>query len=235
MEKKNKPIRLLAALLPIIAGLVLVTWRPASGSVPARTAISNLYTTPTPADTTRFPVKKTQAKDYRYLDGNYPLDLKTPDNIRTEFIYDEKTNTYLLVTKLGDKPLGSPIPFTPEEYLRYMQRDSIRRYFMEKERLEAQQEGKKRFNPLEMSFDLGPAEKLFGPGGVKLRTQGSAEVAMGAKSNATNNPSLPENARKHSYFDFSEKIQTNVQASVGTKLNFGMNYNTESSISMQRS
>ncbi|KGL54321.1 gliding motility protein [Porphyromonas sp. COT-052 OH4946] len=228
MEKKNKPIRLLAALLPIIAGLALATWRPANGSVPARAAIGNHYATPSPADTTRFPVKKTQAKDYRYLDGNYPLDLKTPDNIRTEFIYDEKTNTYLLVTKLGDKPLGSPIPFTPKEYLRYMQRDSTRRYFMEKERLEAQQEGKKRFNPLEMTFDLGPAEKLFGPGGVKLRTQGSAEVAMGAKSNATNNPSLPENARKHSYFDFSEKIQTNVQASVGTKLNFGMNYNTES-------
>ncbi|WP_373818938.1 T9SS outer membrane translocon Sov/SprA [Porphyromonas loveana] len=228
MAKKNNPIRLLAALLPVLIGLALATWRPANGAVPHLSSYTDYAEVPAPADTTLFPVRKTQPKDYRYLDGKYPLDLKTPENIRTEFVYDEKTNTYLLITKLGDKQLGSPIPYTPAEYVRYMQRDSIRRYFIEKERAEARQGGAKRFDPLEMTFDLGPAEKLFGPGGVKLRTQGSAEVAMGAKSNATDNPSLPENARRHSYFDFSEKIQTNVQATVGSKLNFGMNYNTES-------
>lgn len=178
-------------------------------------------------DSLRFPVQTTGAKDYRFLEGKHPLDLKTPKNISTSFVYDEKTNTYLLITKLGNKQIGTAIPYTPEEYVRYMQRDSVRRYFIEKERADALAAGRTSFNPLDMTFDLGPAEKLFGPGGVKLRTQGSAELNAGMQSNATDNPSLPERQRRHSFFDFNEQIQMNVQASVGTKLNFGMNYNTQ--------
>ena len=34
-------------------------------------------------------------------------------------------------------------------------------------------------------------------------------------------------ARKKTYFDFDEKIQANITAKVGDKLNFNMNYNTD--------
>ena len=49
------------------------------------------------------------------------------------------------------------------------------------------------------------------------------------KMNKNNDPSLPERSRKRSFFNFDESVQLNVQASVGTKVNFGMNYNTETS------
>lgn len=52
---------------------------------------------------------------------------------------------------------------------------------------------------------------------------------MGVKTNATENLSLPEHARNHTYFNFDEKIQLSLQATVGSKLNFNMNYNLESS------
>ncbi|WP_302315360.1 cell surface protein SprA, partial [uncultured Parabacteroides sp.] len=42
-------------------------------------------------------------------------------------------------------------------------------------------------------------------------------------------PSLPERARNRTFFNFDESVQLNVQASVGSKVNFDMNYNTETS------
>ena len=52
---------------------------------------------------------------------------------------------------------------------------------------------------------------------------------MGLKTNKNNDPSLPERSRKRTFFNFDESVQLNVQASVGSKVNFGMNYNTETS------
>ena len=80
-----------------------------------------------------------------------------------------------------------------------------------------------------MQFNIGAAERIFGPGGVRVKTQGSAEVELGLKQNKTKNPSLPERARNRTFFNFDENVQLNVQASVGSKVNFDMNYNTETS------
>ncbi|MFC4666694.1 cell surface protein SprA [Falsiporphyromonas endometrii] len=192
--------------------------------------------TPTPqenslqgSDTTRYPVAKTSPEDYRYLNIKRPIDLRTPSNIETKFEYDPATDRYLLITKLGGKPIGAPIPYTRVEYMAYIAKHNTLNFFRDKDKEAAEAQGKKGFNPLDMNFELGPAEKVFGPGGIKLRTQGSAELLMGLKTNATDNPSIPESARNHTFFDFDEKIQLSLQASVGTKLNFNMNYNTESS------
>ena len=40
---------------------------------------------------------------------------------------------------------------------------------------------------------------------------------------------MPERARNRTFFNFDENVQLNVQASVGSKVNFDMNYNTETS------
>lgn len=209
-------------LLSLIMGPVIL----ASYRLSTPTKISD---SPIVADTTRYPVAPTTAKDYNYLQQKRPIDLKTPSNVETSFEYDPKTDRYLLITKLGGKRIGVPIPYTRKEYMEILAKRESLLYFREKDRAAAEAKGKKGFNPLDMNFELGPAEKIFGPGGVKLRTQGSAELLMGVKTNATDNLSIPETARKHTFFDFDEKIQLNLQASVGTKLNFNMNYNTESS------
>ncbi len=39
---------------------------------------------------------------------------------------------------------------------------------------------------------------------------------------------MPERSRNRTFFHFDENVQLNLQATVGTKVNFGMNYNTES-------
>ena len=80
---------------------------------------------------------------------------------------------------------------------------------------------------LDMNFALGPLEKIFGPGGVKLKTTGSVQISMGVKSNKTDNPALSLTARRRTYFDFDQKIQANVNASVGDRMKFGLSYNTD--------
>ncbi|MCI6154359.1 MAG: cell surface protein SprA [Bacteroidales bacterium] len=187
------------------------------------------YRTQLRADTTtvRFPIQKTRPNTSNDITKKHSLDLRTPSQIKSEFIYDGTTGNYLYVTTLNGKRIGTPIVYTTAQYLEYLKRRDATSYFAERDREAAQEEGKKQFNPFDFGFELGPAEKIFGPGGVKLKTQGSAEILFGVKSNATDNPSLPQSSRNHTFFDFDEKIQANVQATVGTKLNFGLNYNTE--------
>lgn len=187
---------------------------------------------PAPEDTvpkTRYPIAKTSPEGYRDLIKESPADLKDPENVKTAVEYDLKTGTYIVRTKLGDSDLTTPISLTPEEYQDYSLQKSIQSYYRQRNEEEFQKEANKQFNLADMQFGLGAAERIFGPGGVRVKTQGSAEVTLGLKQNKTKNPSLPERARNRTFFNFDENVQLNVQASVGSKVNFDMNYNTETS------
>lgn len=178
---------------------------------------------------TRFPVAKTVPEKYQDLTKQSPADLKTPENVKSVVEYDIRTGTYVVRTKLGDVDLTTPISLTPEEYQDYSFQKSIQSYYRQKNEEEFQKAANKQFNLADMQFDIGAAERIFGPGGVRVKTQGSAEVVLGMKQNKTKNPSLPERARNRTFFNFDESVQLNVQASVGSKVNFDMNYNTETS------
>lgn len=117
------------------------------------------------------------------------------------------------------------VPLSYEEYLRLWSERSMGNYWdalFERSREESQRPRPKVTNRQEDGF----LDQLFGRGGLKLRLQGTAELSAGLKSTRTDNPALPERARRVTYFDFDEKIQANVQATLGSKLHFGMNYNT---------
>lgn len=178
---------------------------------------------------TRFPIAKTIPEEYEEIGKQSPADLKTPDNVKTTIEYDLRTGTYVVRTKLGDTDLTTPFSLTPEEYQDYSFQKSLQSYYRQKNEEEFQKEANKQFNITDMQFNIGAAERIFGPGGVRVKTQGSAEVEMGLKQNKTKNPSLPERARNRTFFNFDESVQLNVQASVGSKVNFDMNYNTETS------
>lgn len=177
----------------------------------------------------RYPVAKTTPEAYEDIVRQSPADLHDPDNVRTTIDYDLRTNTYVVRTKLGDMVIGTPMTLTPEEYQDYSMQQSLRSYFRQKNEEEFQKAADKQFNLSDIQFGIGPAERIFGPGGVRVKTQGSAEVTMGLKRTSQQNPSLPERARTRTFFNFDETVQLNVQASVGSKVNFGMDYNTETS------
>ena len=62
---------------------------------------------------------------------------------------------------------------------------------------------------------------------MQLKTQGSVQISAGVKSNKTDNPALSLTARRKTYFDFDQKIQATINASVGDRMKFNMSYNTD--------
>lgn len=155
------------------------------------------------------------------------LTLPNPENITEEVIYDEDDNTYSIGYKLGNSYLEVPKLMTPEEYNRMLMQRSLQSFYLEKysEELNAMEENK--FDFTNMKFDLGPAEKIFGPGGVQVRTSGSSAIKFGYSRNKVDNPSLSVHNRTTGGFDFDEQINLNINATVGDKINMNLNYNTE--------
>lgn len=183
------------------------------------------------ADSTRlhYDVSPTVVSGYDELLGTerQAIDLKTPSNITTEAVYDYETDTYTIHTKLGEREITTPFILSSSDYDNMEMRNSMMDYYRKRNSELHERQGKEKFNLLDMKFALGPLEKVFGPGGVQLKTQGSVQVQMGIKSNKTDNPALPASARRKTYFDFDQKIQATVDASVGDKLKFNMTYNTD--------
>ena len=114
-----------------------------------------------------------------------------------------------------------------QEYYKWSEKRSFGAFFKSKNEEALVAKGKDKFDFTDMHFDLGPAEKIFGPGGVRIKTQGTAELKFGATFKNIDNPSLPIRNRKTTTMDFDEKINLNVNGKVGDKVNMNLNYNTD--------
>ena len=174
----------------------------------------------------RWKIQKTAPIEVADLDSS-ALDLRLPENIKQEVEYDDSLGYYRIGSKIGDSYLNTPILMTPEEYNKWSERREREAFFRKKEAENVATQGKEKFSFADMHFDLGPAEKIFGPGGVRIKTQGTAELKLGATLKDIDNPSLPERNRKTTAVDFDEKINLNVTGKVGDKVNMSLNYNTD--------
>ena len=150
-----------------------------------------------------------------------------PSNIRETVEYNDSLNVYYIGQKLGDSYLNVPVMMTPEEYRQWVEKRALSDFFYKKNDENTKNSGKDKFDLMDMHFDLGPAEKIFGPGGVRIKTQGTAELKVGGNIKKIDNPSLPIRNRKTTAFDFDEKVNLNLNGKVGDKVNMNLNYNTD--------
>ena len=123
-------------------------------------------------------------------------DLDWPENMKQEAVYNDTLDTYFIGSKLGGGYLSAPIMMSPEEYRKWSEKREFDRFFRSKNDEIVKEKGKEKFSFTDMHFDLGPAEKIFGPGGVRIKTQGTAELRIGATLKNIENPSLPIRNRK---------------------------------------
>lgn len=214
-----------------MAAIVVKAQRITPTGVSAPALPSTVVSVPAnPGDTIemQYPVQQTVAERYEDLMGErHSLDLTTPSNITTTAEFDPTTGIYVVRTKVGEHEIATPFMLSEKQYNDWQLRKSMEEYYRQRNTESFEQKDKEPFNILDMNFALGPLEKIFGPGGVQLKTTGSIQLKMGINSNKTDNPSLSVNSRRKTYFDFDQKIQASVAASVGDRLKFNMGYNTD--------
>ena len=154
-------------------------------------------------------------------------DLMMPENIEQKVEYNDTLGGYLIGSKMGNQYLGAPVLMTAEEFGEWCNAQLQRDFYRKKNNEIYQAKGKEKFDFTDMHFELGPAEKIFGPGGVRVKTQGTAELKLGATMKNVDNPSLPIRNRKTTTMNFDEKINLSVNGKVGDKVNMNLNYNTD--------
>jgi len=148
-----------------------------------------------------------------------------PKNLKDTIIYDPSTNTYEYQQHIGNIKLRYPYEMTFDEYSEYDFQKAWQREWQKQ--ITSQSKGKSLFDSL---FRMHVKDEgVFGSGLIDIRPSGTAEIIFGYKGYRRDDPSLTVKQRKYGNLDFQEKIQLNLMAKVGDKVNFNVRYNTESS------
>ncbi|MCD7937305.1 MAG: cell surface protein SprA [Tannerellaceae bacterium] len=153
-------------------------------------------------------------------------DIYNLPELEIQAVYDPARNGYLLYSSVYGVRTGVPLFLTSSEYLAYRTRCFRRNYYRERNRMGQTTVRQETFLH-ELWTPNRKKEGPFGNGGLRFRLKGTAEVLLGVRQTRTHNPSLPVRSRRRTYFDLDEKIQVSLQAEMGTKLRFDMQYNTE--------
>ena len=166
------------------------------------------------------------------LNGNvHPLYLDNPSNVKTDVVYDPETRQYVKTYTVGNQTYRIPTTLTFEDFQTEDLQTMIQSYW--KERAEAAN--------IENAGGLIPKihipgkvfETIFGNNTVDIRPQGSAEIKFGIVSNRRDDPALNTKQRRQTNFDFDERIQMNVIAKIGDKIEFRASYNTEATFDFE--
>lgn len=152
------------------------------------------------------------------------MDLGNPSNLRDSVVYDPKTRRYIIYEKIGNKYYRSTTSYSFDEYWQLRGREAEEEYF--KKRSNVTFKLNKGIVKPKLSLYDGLFNRLFGNGKINITPQGNVDLTAGYQGQRINNPTLPENARKSGGLDFDMQAQVNVNADIGGKLKFPINYNT---------
>ncbi len=184
----------------------------------------------------KFPIKDQSNTPYEQKFENGAMDLEDPDNAEYRTEYDPNTNQVTIYRKIGGVDVRLPYTMSLQEYMNTDTRKSMNSYYRDKVQSDAgnSTSGAGR-NWLSNAWKVGGDgfESIFGSNTVSIKPQGTAELTIGMKHTRIDNPTLQEELRKTTTFDFQQKIQVNVQAAIGDKLKMGLNYNTEASFDFE--
>ena len=167
-----------------------------------------------------------------YLDNqSSPLFLNDPKNVKKEIVYNPETNQYEFKSTVGDFNYRTPTVMDFNEFQKYQDKESVKGYWSERAGTTSESEGTRLIPKIHIGGEA--FDKIFGSNTIDIRPQGSAEVSFGIAHNRREDPSLDVRQRNTTNFDFNEKIQMNVIAKIGDKIDFKANYNTESSFDFE--
>ncbi len=158
--------------------------------------------------------------------NNYnSFDLFKPSDLRDSIVYDIDSRRYIVYEKIGNHYFRTPVSYSFNEYWSIKNRKAEVDYFQKRGNTTSILNRGKYFKPrLNLTDNL--FNRLFGSGKIEISPQGNVDVTAGYQGQKIDNPTLPENARKSGGLDFQMNAQLNVNANIGDKLKFPINYNT---------
>ncbi len=151
--------------------------------------------------------------------------LPNPANIKDSVVYNPMNRTYTVYEKIGNKYYRVPVTYSFEEFWAMRDKQAQDEYFRKRANTTSVLNRGKLLSP-KLSLSDNFFNRLFGTGKVEITPQGSVDITAGYQGQRIDNPTLPERARKSGGLDFDLAAQLNVNANIGDKLKFPINYNT---------
>ncbi|SOS76000.1 cell surface protein SprA [Tenacibaculum piscium] len=151
--------------------------------------------------------------------------------------YDNVTNKFMLVEKIGNYQIGTPIFMTPNEYKKYRLKNDMKAYFKEKidatnSRKKGNKKAQKNLLP-KYYVNSKFFESVFGGNTVDVNPTGQVNIKLGGVYQKNENPSISIENQSNFTFDFDQQISTSLQAKIGTRLKVTANYDTQSTFDFQ--
>lgn len=157
--------------------------------------------------------------------GNSGFNFANPSNYSDSVVYDPVTRRYIVYEKIGDYFYRVPTTYTFEEFWQMRNQQAENEYFRQRSNITNILNRGKYVRP-KISLSDRFFNRLFGNGSIEIKPQGNVDITAGYQGQKINNPTLPERARNNGGLDFNMNAQMNVNASIGDKLKFPINYNT---------
>ncbi len=151
--------------------------------------------------------------------------------------YDKALNKFVLVEKIGDYYVGTPIFMTPEEYDKYRLKNDLKGYFKEKvdasnPKKKGNSKAKKNLLP-KYYVNSKFFESVFGGNTVEVIPSGQVNIKLGGIYQKNENPQISIENQSSFTFDFDQQISASLQAKVGKRLKVTANYDTQSTFDFQ--
>ncbi len=180
-------------------------------------------TVPNYGDSLHYPIKDRRG-DFVSSGTRSTFDFNRPPNIQDSVVYDPKTRRYIVYEKIGTRYYRTTTSYSFDEYWKIRDRQIETEYFKKRSNLMSIL-NRGTIKPKLSLYD-NLFNRLFGNGKINITPQGNVDLTAGYLGQNIKNPTLPERARKNGGFDFDMNAQVNVNADIGGKLKFPINYNT---------
>ena len=180
-----------------------------------------------------YPIEDREFDHLTNDNDNNNLDFEDPRNIVKEVQYDPKTGKFVIIEKIGGRYFRNPTYLTFEEFMEWQKTNSVQNYFEQRSKAIDLAERESDQPKLFIGSDgesLNPWKQAFK---VDIQPRGSVEVTLGVTSQKVDNPTLREDQRKQTNFDFDMNIQMNVTGSIGDFMKLNTNFNTKTTFNFE--
>ena len=185
-----------------------------------------LDTTVTGNDSLHYPISDRRG-DYLFGGSGNVYDLKSPSNFTDSVVYDPVERRYIVYEKIAgsNRYYRTPTTYSFNEFWALRNKQAENDYFRRRANTTSIL-NRGRFIKPKISLTDNLFNRLFGSGKIEITPQGNVDITAGYQGQKIDNPTLPERARKNGGLDFNMNAQLNVNANIGDKLKFPINYNT---------